>query len=160
MTEEKACEHLLDLQRYCMMRAAEDETSEVWNTDSEALDVAIRKLAPSPQFVLPNTGERHSLEERITRHRKTIEESKELLKSETEEFYIRGLKALIEEREEELEFLQELQLLRFRYNTAAERIAKKMKESNDYVVINNKRYVSYAKLCEILEGKDILKEGE
>lgn len=49
---------------------------------------------------------------------------------------------------------------RLHYDKAAERIERKMKESNDYVVINNKRYVSFSELCEILEGKDILKEGD
>jgi hypothetical protein len=57
-------------------------------------------------------------------------------------------------------YVEELRLYRLHYDKAAERIEKKMKESNDYVVINNKRYVSYSELCEILEGKDILKEGE
>lgn len=46
------------------------------------------------------------------------------------------------------------------YDKVAERIQRKMKESNDFIVFNNKKYVSYSELCEILEEKDILKEGE
>ena len=57
-------------------------------------------------------------------------------------------------------YVEELRLYRLHYDKAAERIERKMKESNDYIVINNKRYVSYSELCEILEGKDFLKEGE
>lgn len=59
-----------------------------------------------------------------------------------------------------VKWLEELRLYRLHYDKAAERIQRKMKESNNYIVINNKRYVSYSELCEILEGKDILKEGE
>lgn len=56
--------------------------------------------------------------------------------------------------------IEELRLYRLHYDKAAERIQRKMKESNDFIVFNNKKYVSYSELCEILEGKDILKEGE
>ena len=59
-----------------------------------------------------------------------------------------------------VKWLEELRLYRLHYDKAAERIQRKMKESNDFIVFNNKRYVSYSELCEILEGKDILKEGE
>lgn len=59
-----------------------------------------------------------------------------------------------------VKWLEELRLYRLHYDKAAERIERKMKESKDYIVINNKRYVSFSELCEILEEKDILKEGE
>lgn len=59
-----------------------------------------------------------------------------------------------------VKWLEELRLYRLHYDKAAERIQRKMKESNDFIVYNKKRYVSYSELCEILEGKDILKEGE
>lgn len=59
-----------------------------------------------------------------------------------------------------VKWLEELRLYRLHYDKAAERIQRKMKESNDFIVFNNKKYVSYSELCEILEGKDILKEGE
>ena len=59
-----------------------------------------------------------------------------------------------------VKWLEELRLYRLHYDKAAERIERKMKESNDFIVFNNKKYVSYSELCEILEGKDILKEGE
>jgi hypothetical protein len=57
-------------------------------------------------------------------------------------------------------YIEELRLYRLHYDKAAERIQRKMKESNDFIVYNNKRYVSYSELCEILEGKDFLKEGD
>lgn len=59
-----------------------------------------------------------------------------------------------------VKWLEELRLYRLHYDKAAERIQRKMKESNDFIVYNNKRYVSFSELCEILEGKDILKEGD
>lgn len=59
-----------------------------------------------------------------------------------------------------VKWLEELRLYRLHYDKAAERIQRKMKESNDYIIYNNKRYVSFSELCEILEGKDFLKEGE
>lgn len=59
-----------------------------------------------------------------------------------------------------VKWLEELRLYRLHYDKAAERIQRKMKESNDFIVFNNEKYVSYSELCEILEGKDILKEGE
>lgn len=59
-----------------------------------------------------------------------------------------------------VKWLEELRLYRLHYDKAAERIQRKMKESNDFIVYNNERYVSFSELCEILEEKDILKEGE
>lgn len=59
-----------------------------------------------------------------------------------------------------VKWLEELRRYRLHYDKAAERIQRKMKESNDFIVYNNERYVSFSELCEILEGKDILKEGE
>lgn len=64
------------------------------------------------------------------------------------------------ENEQLVKQLEELRLYRLHYDKAAERIQRKMKESNDFIVYNNERYVSFSELCEILEGKDILKEGE
>lgn len=65
-----------------------------------------------------------------------------------------------EEYRQLVKWLEELRLYRLHYDKAAERIQRKMKESNDFIVFNNKRYVSYSELCEILEGKDFLKEGD
>lgn len=59
-----------------------------------------------------------------------------------------------------VKWLEELRLYRLHYDKAAERIQRKMEESKDFIVFNNKRYVSFSELCEILEGKDILKEGD
>lgn len=72
----------------------------------------------------------------------------------------RGCIWAAKEYEQLVKWLEELRLYRLHYDKAAERIQRKMKESNDFIVFNNEKYVSYSELCEILEGKDILKEGD